>query len=252
MEDAKPAVEVVNLRKEFYTDSGKLTAVEDVSFRAISSEFWAIVGPSGCGKTTLLKLLGDLIAPTSGQIRVHGMSANEARARGSFSYVFQNPVLLPWRRVLQNVHLPLEILRRRKGRDPKELLHLVGLADFGDRFPNELSGGMQQRVAIARALTYEPQLLLMDEPFGALDELTRDTMNVELLRIWEKIRINVFLVTHSLSEAAFLADKVLVLSPRPARVAALMKIPFARPRSKTLRDTAEFQEVIRCLRGNLN
>jgi NitT/TauT family transport system ATP-binding protein len=252
MGDTKPAVEVMNLRKEFHTDSGTLTAVENVSFRAMPGEFWAIVGPSGCGKTTLLKLIGDLMSPTSGEIRVQGMSANEARVDGSFSYVFQNPVLLPWRRVRQNVHLPLEILKRKNGRDPDELLHLVGLADFGDRFPNELSGGMQQRVAIARALTYEPQFLLMDEPFGALDELTRDAMNVELLRIWEKVRINVFLVTHSLTEAAFLADKVLVLSTRPAQVSALVEIPFLRPRSKTLRDTAEFQEVVRCLRGSLN
>lgn len=252
MYSAKPALEVVNLKKEFFTDSGKVTALEDVSFRAMPGEFWAIVGPSGCGKTTLLKLLGDLISPTSGEIRVQEMSVSQARTRGSFSYVFQNPVLLPWRRVRRNVQLPLEILKRKNGRDPDELLRLVGLADFGDRFPNELSGGMQQRVAIARALTYEPQFLLMDEPFGALDELTRDAMNVELLRIWEKVGINVFLVTHSLSEAAFLADKVLVLSARPARVAALVQVPFSRPRNKTLRDNAEFQEVVRCLRGNLN
>lgn len=252
MEGVKPAVEVVNLRKEFQTDSGKVMAVEDVSFRAMPGEFWSIVGPSGCGKTTLLKLLGDLVSPTCGEIRVQGMSANEARADGCFSYVFQNPVLLPWRRVRENVRLPLEILKRKNGRDPDELLQLVGLADFGDRFPNELSGGMQQRVAIARALTYEPQFLLMDEPFGALDEFTRDAMNIELLRIWEKIRINVFLITHSLTEAAFLADKILVLSPRPARVSALVEIRFTRPRSKTLRDTAEFQEVVRCLRGKLN
>ena len=251
MEETKPALEVVNLRKDFHPDSGKVTAIDNVSFRAMPGEFWAIVGPSGCGKTTLLKLLGDLIPPTSGEIRVQGMSASEARARGSFSYVFQNPVLLPWRRVRQNVQLPLEILKRKNRRDPDELLHLVGLSEFADRFPSELSGGMQQRVAIARALTYEPQLLLMDEPFGALDELTRDAMNVELLRIWERVRINVLLVTHSLGEAVFLADKVLVLSARPARVAAVVQVPFVRPRNKTLRDTAEFQDIVRCLRGNL-
>jgi NitT/TauT family transport system ATP-binding protein len=252
MDNVEPTLEVVNLRKEFQTDSGNVTAIENVSFRATSGEFWAMVGPSGCGKTTLLKLLGDLIAPTSGEIRVQGMSANEARARGSFSYVFQNPVLLPWRRVRQNVQLPLEILKRKNGRDPDELLQLVGLSEFAERFPSELSGGMRQRVAIARALTYEPQLLLMDEPFGALDELTRDAMNIELLRIWERVRINVIIVTHSLSEAVFLADKVLVLSARPARVAALVQVPFPRPRNKLIRDTAEFRDVVRCIRGKLS
>ena len=251
MEGAEPTVEVVNLRKEFRTDSGTVLALDDVTFSAAKGEFWAIVGPSGCGKTTLLKMLGDLVEPTSGEIRVQGVRAGDARARGFFSFVFQNPVLLPWRRVRDNVRLPLEVLKR-NGRDPDELLALVGLADFGARYPRELSGGMQQRVAIARALTYDPQVLLMDEPFGALDELTRDAMNVELLRVWEQVRVNVFLITHSLSEAVFLADKVLVLSARPARVAALVEIPFARPRHKSLRDTAEFQEVVRCLRGKLN
>lgn len=244
-------MEAINLRKEFHTDSGTVKAIEDVSFCAMSGEFWAIVGPSGCGKSTLLKLIGDLIQPTSGEVRVQGMSACQARVNGSFSYVFQNPVLLPWRRIRENIKLPLEILTHKKGRNPDDLLRLVGLADFGDHFPAELSGGMQQRVAIARALTYEPQLLLMDEPFGALDELTRDAMNIELLRIWEKVRITVFLVTHSLTEAVFLADKVLVLSARPTQIAALVEIPFSRPRDKALRDTAEFQEVVRCLRGKL-
>ena len=252
MDEGIPAVEVISLRKEFHTDSGSFSAIDNVSFRTMPREFWAIVGPSGCGKTTLLKLLGDLIQPTSGKILVQGRSAAEARALGSFSYVFQNPVLLPWRRVRQNVQLPLEILKHKSSRNPDELLRLVGLADFANRFPSELSGGMQQRVAIARALTYEPHVLFMDEPFGALDELTRDAMNIELLRIWEEVRINVFLVTHSLTEAAFLADKVLVLSARPTRITALVRIPFARPRDSALRNTAEFQEVLRCLRANLN
>ena len=191
---------MVNLRKEFHTDSGTVTALESISFAAGAKKFWAIVGPSGCGKTTLLKMLGDLVKPTSGEIRVQGVRAGDARAAAPVSF-FRIPCSCRGGGARERGPTPRVL--KRSGRDIDELLRLVGLEAFGNRYPRELSGGMQQRVAIARALTYDPQVLLMDEPFGALDEITRDAMNLELLRVWEQVPVNVFLVTHSLSEAVF-------------------------------------------------
>jgi NitT/TauT family transport system ATP-binding protein len=246
----EPLLRVDRVSKTYPTRTGPVQALDTISFEAAAGEFVSIIGPSGSGKSTLLKLIGDLLKPSQGSITVGAMTAAEARAEGAFSWVFQNPVLLPWRRVLENVKLPLEILGR-KGRDPRELIHMVGLAGFEDKYPAELSGGMQQRVALARALTFNPRILLMDEPFGALDEFTRNTMQFELLRIWGEIRVTVLFVTHSLAEAVFLSDRVLVLSPRPATVKQIAEVSFPRPRDASLKDRPEFEELVRCLRKQL-
>jgi len=243
-------IEVKGVSKVFDSAGGVVKAIEQVSFGVDAGEFVSIIGPSGSGKTTLLRIIGDLVQPTSGEVMVNGQTAHQARMQGTFSYVFQNPVLLPWRNVLDNVRLPLEIVQR-EARDPRQLLDLVGLAGFEDKYPKELSGGMKQRVSLARALTFNPAVLLMDEPFGALDEFTRNAMNLEVLRIWREIGVTVLLVTHSISEAVFLADKVVVLSARPARVQHVQAVSFPRPREAELKDREEFQEIVRCLRQKL-
>lgn len=244
---AEPLVSVQSVRKVYPSRTGPVNAVDGVSFDAAAGEFVSIIGPSGSGKTTLIKIIGDLVPPSSGHILVDGRSAAEARRRGAFSWVFQNPVLLPWRSVLENVNLPLEVLRN-PGREPRELLRAVGLEGFENKYPAELSGGMQQRVALARALTFNPRVLLMDEPFGALDEFTRNTMQSELLRIWFETRVTVLFVTHNLAEAVFLSDRVVVLSARPAKVLRVAAVPFPRPRQASLKDAPEFEELVRCLR----
>jgi NitT/TauT family transport system ATP-binding protein len=243
-------IQVNNLTKTYHTSNGEVQTLEEISFSVEQGEFVSIIGPSGCGKSTLLKIIGDIIEPTAGSVSVDGLTSREARLKGMFSYVFQNPVLLPWRCVIDNVRLPLEILHR-NSRDPSTLLQMVGLAGFENRYPKELSGGMQHRVALARALTFDPQVLLMDEPFGAVDEFTRDTLNLELIRIWQEIRVSIFFITHSISEAAFLSDRVLLLSARPARLKQFAVIPFKRPRENSLKDSQDFQEVVRCLRKDL-
>lgn len=243
-------IEITNISKTYRSVNGEVHSLEQISFSAKEGEFISIIGPSGCGKSTLVKIIGDIIEPTSGSVTVDGMSSREARLKGMFSFVFQNPVLLPWRRVIDNVRLPLEILRR-NGRDPFALLKLVGLSGFENRYPKELSGGMQHRAALARALTFDPRILLMDEPFGAVDEFTRDALNVELLRIWQEIGVTILFITHSISEAVFLSDRVLLLAGRPAQVRQFQTISFPRPRENSLKDTGEFQEVVRCLREEL-
>jgi len=210
---------------------GSLEALEKVSFQVGAGEFLCIVGPSGCGKSTLLRVLGGLVTPTSGRVYLDGKMLTAPRRQ--IGWVFQKANLMPWRTVVSNVTLPLEIqkvetaeARRRAG----ELLKLVGLGGFEDAYPHELSGGMEQRVAIARALIHDPAILLLDEPFGALDALTREQMNLELLRIWEAKRKTVLMVTHSIQEAIFLADRILVMSSRPGRIEASFPVPLPRPR----------------------
>ncbi len=234
----------------FSTRAREVAALEGLSFSATEGEFISIIGPSGSGKTTLLRIIGNLLEPTSGRVTIDGMSARQARLDGTFSYVFQNPVLLPWRTVLENVRLPNEILHR-QARDPLELLRMVGLEATASQYPSELSGGMQQRVALARALTFDPKILLMDEPFGALDELTRNVLNRELVTTWQEIGVTIFFITHSISEALFLADRVVVLSGRPAKVEHIQEVPFPRPREEAIRETQRFQEIVRCLREKL-
>jgi NitT/TauT family transport system ATP-binding protein len=243
-------LEVRDLSKVYNANQDPLPAIDRISFTASRGEFISIIGPSGSGKSTLLKIVGDLLDPSSGSVAVDGRSAHEARLQGMFSYVFQNPVLLPWRCVIDNVRLPLEILGRHS-REPDQLLQMVGLAGFERRYPRELSGGMQHRVALARALTFDPRLLLMDEPFSALDEFTREALNAQLLQIWQSTGVTVLFVTHSIAEALFLSDRVIVLSARPASVKQVLVVPFHRPRSKSLKESEEFQEVVRSLREEL-
>jgi len=234
----------------FRTQQGRLWALGGVSFRVAPGEFLCIVGPSGCGKTTLLRILGGLARPTGGSVYLEGEPLTAPRRR--IGFVFQKAALLPWRTVLENVTLPLEIqgveaaeARRRA----EELLELVRLQGFEGAYPHELSGGMEQRVAIARALVHDPAILLLDEPFGALDALTRERMNLELLRIWRAKRKTVVMVTHSIQEAIFLADRVLVMSPRPGRIEASFPVPLPRPRHLEMLYGDEFGALSRQVRG---
>ena len=226
-------IEVAQLEKIFVTvRNERIHALNDISLSVREREFVTVVGPSGCGKTTLLKILAGLVPATAGAVSVDGRPV--AAPRRDIGIVFQNPVLLPWRTVMENVLLPAEVQgiplaeARRRARD---LLRMVGLADFEDKYPMELSGGMQQRAAISRALVSDPRLLLMDEPFGALDAMTREQMNLDLQRIWRESGKTVLLITHSIPEAVFLGDRVVVMTPRPGRIARMVDVALARPRS---------------------
>jgi NitT/TauT family transport system ATP-binding protein len=243
-------VELANVHKTFGDGSDAVEALRGVTFSVADREFVSLLGPSGSGKTTLIKIIGSLLAPSSGYVTVDGMSPEKARLRGMFSFVFQKPVLLPWRRIVDNVRLPLEILHA-QSRRPDDLLRLVGLEGFEAKYPHELSGGMQQRAAIARALTFDPGVLLMDEPFGALDEFTRHALNLQLMEICRTTKVTVLFITHSIAEAVFLSDRVIVFTTRPARVDDIVTIPFARPRPPDLRETPQFQEIVRWLRQKL-
>jgi NitT/TauT family transport system ATP-binding protein len=243
---------VKNVRKVFQVEELGSTALEpvvaldDASFEFDAGELVALLGPSGCGKTTLLRIVGGLIAKTGGSVAIGGREIT--RPMGDYGFVFQAPSLMPWRNVLDNVLFPMEILRKNDAaarRHAHELLDLVGLSGFLSARPHQLSGGMQQRVALCRALIHRPRLLLMDEPFGALDELTRMDMNDLLLRIRHETKASVLFVTHSISEAVYLSDKVVVFSKRPARVAKEIAIPLPYPRSHKLRFTAAFTEAER-------
>ena len=233
---------------------GRIHALQSVDLDVASGEFVSLIGPSGCGKSTLLRLIGDLLAPTSGGIQVNGKAPRQARLSREYGMVFQQPVLYEWRTVAQNVQLPLEVMRvaadeRRARAD--ELLRIVGLAEFANRYPWELSGGMQQRVSIARALSFSPSVLLMDEPFGALDEMTRERLNRELLNVWSGTSTTIVFVTHSIPEAVFLSDRVVVMSPRPGRIEALLDIDLARPRGPEMRDAPRFFELVAEVRRHL-
>ena len=232
---------------------GKLHVLDNIKFDVSEGEFISIIGPSGCGKTTLLKIIGGLINSTKGEITIRDNPAGLALKRRDIGFVFQNSNLLPWRNSLKNVGLPLEIIGKDNSslNNPKKLLKIVGLEGFENAYPKELSGGMQQRVAIARALTFEPLILLMDEPFGALDEITRNKMNLELLRIWkeEKTTIStIIFVTHSIPEAVFLSDKVIVLSKRPAKIEKTVNIDLPRPRKTDMKHSKKYVEYIECIR----
>lgn len=229
-----------------------LHVLDDINLQVKEGEFVSIVGPSGCGKTTLLKILGGLLTPTRGELSVKGNSIDIALKRRDFGFVFQNPVLLPWRNVLQNIMLPLEIIGDKTPlTEPEKLLTLVGLEDFSSYYPNALSGGMKQRVAIARALVFDPDILLLDEPFGALDELIRERLNMELLHIWHETRKTIVFVTHSISEAAFLSNRVIMLSERPAKVVGVREIDLPFPRTSETRQSKEYFEHVTWLRNQL-
>jgi NitT/TauT family transport system ATP-binding protein len=240
--DTSPAVLVTGLSKTFRTGSGAaVVALDGVDLSLSRGEFVTVVGPSGCGKTTLLRILNGLIPLTSGSVALYGRPvAGPSRRVGM---VFQNPVLLPWRTSLQNIFVPIDIQhgdRRASLEAARKLIQLVGIEGFEQRYPSELSGGMQQRVAICRALIHDPDVLMMDEPFGALDALTREQMNLELQRIWLESGKSVLLITHSIPEAVFLADRVLVMSPRPGRIIREVRVDEARPRSLAFMGTPQF------------
>jgi NitT/TauT family transport system ATP-binding protein len=238
-------VEIKGVTKTFA--QGNVTALENIELELQTSEFVSLIGPSGCGKSTLLRVIGDLTPPTRGTVTVNGKPATRARKDGDYGIVFQDSVLFDWRTVAKNIALPLEMLGwdrdRRKAR-VEEMLDLVELRSFADHHPWQLSGGMQQRVSIARALSFEPALLLMDEPFGALDEMTRERLNLELLSIWEKLGSTVVFVTHSISEAVFLSTRVVVMSPRPGRIAGVVEIDLPTPRTTETRYTPRFFELV--------
>ena len=247
-------LEIAGLEKTFNPDRpNAVTAISELDLAVRPREFVSIIGPSGCGKSTLLRLVGGLIEPTAGDLSVNGRSAQEARLARDYGMVFQAAGLLDWRSALRNVELPLELMgwskTRRRAR-AVEMLKLVDLGGFDSHYPSELSGGMQQRVAIARALSFEPALLLMDEPFGALDEMTREHMQTELLKIWRETATTVIFITHSIPEAVFLSTRVAVMSPRPARIAA--EIPIELPeRTPLVRDTEEFFRSVSLVRRTL-
>ncbi len=240
---------------QFSPSQEGVTALKDVSLDIFREEFFSIIGPSGCGKSTLLNLIGNLLRPSAGEIRFMGEASEGSPQRGKVSYVFQEPVLLPWRTLFENVLLPLEVLgcdtpayRERA----KALIQLVGLEEFEAAYPKALSGGMKQRACIARALVFDPSTLLMDEPFGALDEITRTTMNLELQKIWMQTKKTVLFVTHSIQEAVFLSDRVAVMSPRPGRLKAIVEVDLPRPRSIETISSAEFARYMATVRGYLH
>lgn len=227
-------------------------ALHNLSLDIKEHEFISIIGPSGCGKSTLLKIIGGLVKPDEGLIRVSGKTAKQARQDRDFGFVFQNPVLFKWRTVRENINLPGEIFSEKKITDrSEEFIDLVGLTGFKDAYPKELSGGMQSRVAIARALVYNPKILLMDESFGDLDEITRDRMNIELLRIWSRTQKTIVFITHSIPEAIFHSDRVAVMSPRPSRIDTVIDIDIPRPRSIAVKDTERFTSLTKLLRDKL-
>ncbi|HVU13758.1 MAG TPA: ABC transporter ATP-binding protein, partial [Phototrophicaceae bacterium] len=236
---------VQNMSKTFRTSDGSVVnALQDINLEVQQGEFISLIGPSGCGKSTLLRIIADLIPASSGTVTVNGKPAAQARQDQDYGFVFQSPTLYDWRTVLKNVELPLEIMKYPKDKRlerARAMLKLVELGDFENKYPWQLSGGMQQRVSIARALAFEPKILLMDEPFGALDEMTRERMNNELLRIWAAINgMTVIFVTHSISEAVYLSTRVVVLSPRPGRIAEIINIDLPQPRSPATRDLDQF------------
>lgn len=249
-ESAKvPVITAEKINKIFNASSvDQVIALEDINLTVQPGEFVSLIGPSGCGKSTLLRIIADLISPTSGELKVNNKDPHQARLDRDYGMVFQAATLYDWRTVSKNVQLPLEIMgypaHIRKTR-AQEMLELVELGKFGNHYPYQLSGGMQQRVAIARALAFEPSILLMDEPFGALDEFTRERMNMELLRIWERTKITVIFVTHSIPEAVFLSNRVVVMSPRPGRITQVVDINLPQPRVfETREDPLFFQKVI--------
>jgi NitT/TauT family transport system ATP-binding protein len=245
-------VEVHEVTKRFASRAGVQTALDGVSVTVDDGEFVSLLGPSGCGKTTLLRIVGGLEQPTAGDVRVEGDTVESALRARKFGFVFQDAALLPWRNVFENAALLLDVTDQREARDRvAPLLETVGLSGFEQHYPAQLSGGMRQRVALARALALSPDILLMDEPFAALDALTRDRMGEELLRIWDGGRAVLF-VTHSIPEAVLLSDRVVVLSPRPGRIAADVRIELPRPRGADVRTSAEFREYEAQLRGHID
>ncbi len=248
-------VRIRALEKQFNAGGAAVTtALSGIDLEIRRGEFVSLIGPSGCGKSTLLRLIGDLTAPTAGSVEVNGKAAHAARLGREYGMVFQAPVLFEWRTVVDNVKLPLELLgmpARERDARAREMLDLVELGDFARHHPYQLSGGMQQRVAIARALALQPGILLMDEPFGALDEMTRERMNSEVLRIWQQTGTTVVFVTHSIPEAVFLSTRVVVMSARPGRITSLVDVPLTHPRNEDTREEPTYFRLVTQVREAL-
>jgi NitT/TauT family transport system ATP-binding protein len=254
-EARSPALECHDVTVRFSSERGTVTALEHISIAVPEGSFLTLLGPSGCGKSTLLRVIADIVQPTSGSVRVLGKTPADARRNPHVGFVFQDAALLPWRSAIDNVRLPLEVGGRHElppgAMGPEGLLALVGLTGWEKALPHELSGGMRQRVSIARALLGGPRVLLMDEPFGALDEITRDRLNEELLRIWRESGTTIVFVTHSIYEAAFLGQQVLMLAARPGRVREIVTIDLPEPRHLSMRETAQFAAQAAHLRAVL-
>ena len=251
----KTEIKIENLSMKYPNKNGgePVTALQNVNLDIKQGEFISLLGPSGCGKTTLLRIIADLLQPTEGKITVRGETPRDIRLKKKYGVVFQNPVLYDWRTIRRNICMPMELMGMKKAERTKQvtkMLDLVGLQDFGKRYPYELSGGMQQRVGIARALAINPEILLMDEPFSALDEFTREKLHVDLLEIWRKTNKTVIFVTHNISEAVFLSDRVVVLSPHPGRVSTVIDINLPRPRDMESKQTTEFYDYITKIRNS--
>jgi NitT/TauT family transport system ATP-binding protein len=249
-----PAVAIRDLSLVFDTADAPVYALSHVDLTVATGDFVSLIGPSGCGKTTLLRVMADLERATSGTVEVNGVSPEEARLKRAYGYVFQAPALYPWRTVLRNVTLPLEIMhtpRAERQERARRVLDLVNLAGFERKFPWQLSGGMQQRVSIARALAFDPAILLMDEPFGALDEIIRDHLNEQLLRLWHRTGKTVIFVTHSIPEAVFLSTRIVVMSPRPGRIIDIVDNDLPADRTLDIRDSADFAALAHRVRAGL-
>ncbi|MFH1805601.1 MAG: ABC transporter ATP-binding protein [Pseudomonadota bacterium] len=247
-------VDIQKLTLTFQTADGPVYALSDVDLTINRGEFVSFIGPSGCGKTTLLRVIADLEKATSGDVSINGVSASEARQNRAYGYVFQAPALLPWRSIERNVTLPLEIMEMTKAERVKrahDALKLVELNGFEKKFPWQLSGGMQQRASIARALSFDADLLLMDEPFGALDEIVRDHLNEQLLKLWARTNKTVAFVTHSIPEAVYLSSKIVVMSPRPGRIIDVIETKFPKDRTLDIRESPEFLEIAHRVREGL-
>lgn len=251
---ATRAVEAKNLSLTFETADGPVHALSDINLSIDQGEFVSFIGPSGCGKTTLMRVIADLEKPTAGSVLVNGVSPEQARRSRAYGYVFQAAALYPWRNIASNISLPLEIMglsaserRERVARN----LELVELSGFERKFPWQLSGGMQQRASIARALAVEPDLLLMDEPFGALDEIVRDHLNQQILQLWNKTQKTIVFVTHSIPESVYLSSKIVVMSPRPGRIHSIIDCDLPRERDLSIRETPAFLDIARRVREGL-
>ncbi len=248
-------IKIDNLCVEFPDKNGgePVHALQNISLEIMQGEFISLVGPSGCGKTTLLRTIADLQQPSTGEISVRGLSPREIRMQKKYGIVFQSPVLYDWRTVRRNVCMPMELMglpKKYRTSRVTEMLELVGLYNFGKKYPHELSGGMQQRVGIARALAIKPEILLMDEPFSALDEFTKEKLHEDLLMIWRKTNKTIVFVTHNISEAVFLSDRVVVLSPHPGRVSAVVDVNLPRPRPLSVKNSPEFNELVKKVRSS--
>lgn len=247
-------IKIKDLSMSFKDPQGKkVQALTQINLDIHKGEFISLVGPSGCGKTTLLRMISDLLEPTTGSIKVSGMTPKEVRLQQKYGIVFQSPVLFEWRTIKKNIELPLEIMyysKEERSERADKMLEMVGLKEFANQYPGQLSGGMQQRVGIARAFGIRPEILLMDEPFSALDEFTKEKLHEDLLRIWRKTNKTVIFVTHNIAEAVFLSDRICVLSPHPGRLSAVVDVTLPRPRTLEMRDTPAFSQLVTKVRNS--